>query len=96
MLQPLPDFLLTRGKTTLQQIAFAADAVEVTTGTVYNHFKTKAEIVRAVAVSIAESVRARNAPARAVLKTGAEQIAAAGAIWELPRAARPSSCRRLI
>jgi AcrR family transcriptional regulator len=102
MLQPLPDFLRTRGEpprlrkrertrrqliaaaiaaftrhgvaeTTMQQIALAA---EVTTGTVYNHFRTKAEIVRAVAVSIAETIRERSAPARAVLDTGAEQIAA--------------------
>jgi AcrR family transcriptional regulator len=60
-------------ETTMQQIALAA---EVTTGTVYNHFKTKAEIVQAVALSIAETIRERSAPARAVLETGAEQVAA--------------------
>src|SRR5215475_4396907 len=60
-------------ETTMQQIAHAA---EMTIGTVYNHFKTKAEIVRAVAVSIAETIRERSAAARAVLETSAEQIAA--------------------
>lgn len=60
-------------ETTMLQIA---DEAGVTTGTVYNHFKTKTEIVRAVAVSIAETIRERSAPARAVLETGAEQIAA--------------------
>ena len=60
-------------ETTMQQIAVAAG---LTTGTVYNHFRTKAEIVRAVAVSIAETIRERSAPARAALETGAEQIAA--------------------
>jgi len=59
--------------TTLQQIAIAAD---VTKGTVYNHFRTKAEIVQAVALSIAETIRERSAPARAVLQPGPEQIAA--------------------
>ena len=61
------------GDTTMQKIAVEAG---VTTGTVYNHFRTKTEIVRAVAVSIAVSIRERSAPARAVLETGAEQIAA--------------------
>lgn len=59
--------------TTMQQIAVAAG---MTTGTVYNHFRTKAEIVRAVALSIAQTIRERSAPARAVLETGAEQMAA--------------------
>jgi AcrR family transcriptional regulator len=60
-------------ETTLQQIAVAAG---VTKGTVYNHFQTKDEIVRAVALSIAQAIRARSAPARAALATGAEQMAA--------------------
>lgn len=60
-------------ETTLQQIAVVAG---VTKGTVYNHFRTKTEIVRAVAVSIAETIRERSAPVRAVLDTGAEQMAA--------------------
>ncbi len=59
--------------TTMQQIA---DAAGVTTGTVYNHYRAKSEIVSAVAVSIAHAIRERSAPARTVLRTGAEQIAA--------------------
>jgi AcrR family transcriptional regulator len=59
--------------TTMLQIAVAAG---VTTGTVYNHFRTKAEIVRAVAVSIASLIRERSAPARAMIETGTEQMAA--------------------
>ncbi len=59
--------------TTMQQIAVAA---EMTTGTVYNHFSTKAHIIRAVAVSIAKTIRERSAPARALIRPGAEQIAA--------------------
>lgn len=58
---------------TMMQIAAEA---EVTAGTIYNHFRTKAEIVRAVAVFIAETIRERSAPARAALGSGAEQIAA--------------------
>ena len=60
-------------ETTLQQIAVGAG---VTKGTVYNHFRTKAEIVRVVALSIAQAIRESSAPARAVLETGAEQMAA--------------------
>lgn len=59
--------------TALHEIAAAA---AVTNGTVYNHFRSKTQIVRAVAVTIAETIRARSAPGRAQLKTGAEQIAA--------------------
>lgn len=59
--------------TALHEIAAAAG---VTIGTVYNHFRSKAEIVRAVAVAIAELIRVRSAPGRAQLQTGAEQIAA--------------------
>lgn len=59
--------------TTMQQIAVAAG---MTTGTVYNHFRTKAEIVQAVAVSIARTIRERSAPGRTLMRTGAEQIAA--------------------
>lgn len=57
---------------TIQQIAAEAG---MTTGTVYNHFRTKAEIINAVGRSIAETVRARSAPARAAIESGAEQIA---------------------
>ncbi len=60
-------------ETTLQQIAVVAG---VTKGTVYNHFATKAEIVQAVALSIAQTIRERSKPARAVLASGAEQMAA--------------------
>jgi AcrR family transcriptional regulator len=60
-------------ETTLQQIAVTAG---MTKGTVYNHFRTKGEIVQAVAVSIAQAIRERSSPARAVLETGAEQMAA--------------------
>ena len=60
-------------ETTLQQVAVVAG---VTKGTVYNHFRTKAEIVQAVALSIAQTIRERSAPARAVLETAAEQMAA--------------------
>lgn len=59
--------------TVLPEIAAAAD---MTVGTVYNHFRSKAEIVSAVAVEIAETIRARSAPGRAQLKTGTEQMAA--------------------
>ncbi len=58
---------------TMQQIAVEAG---MTTGTVYNHFRSKAEIVTAVARTIAATVRERSAPARSSLKTGAEQMAA--------------------
>jgi AcrR family transcriptional regulator len=60
-------------QTTLQQIAAGAG---VTKGTIYNHFETKTEIVGAVALSIAQIIRERSAPARGALDTGAEQMAA--------------------
>lgn len=59
--------------TALHEIAAAAG---VTIGTVYNHFRSKTEIVRAVAITIAEMIRTRSPPGRAELKTGTEQIAA--------------------
>lgn len=55
------------------EIAAAAD---VTIGTVYNHFRSKAEIASAVAVEIAKTIRARSAPGRAQLTSGTEQMAA--------------------
>lgn len=58
---------------TMHQIAAEAG---MTTGTVYNHFRTKAEIVTAVARTIAGTVRQRSVAARAMLGTGAERIAA--------------------
>ena len=60
-------------ETSLPEIAATAD---VTVGTVYNHFRSKAEIVSAVAVEIAATIRARSAPGRAQLKTATEQMAA--------------------
>lgn len=59
--------------TALHEIAAAAD---VTIGTVYNHFRSKSDIVRAVGVAIAETIRSRSAPGRASLTSGAQQIAA--------------------
>jgi AcrR family transcriptional regulator len=55
------------------QIAATAD---VTSVTFYNHFKSKAEIVNAVGLFIAETIRRRSAPGRAALSTGAERLAA--------------------
>jgi AcrR family transcriptional regulator len=58
---------------TMQQIAVAAG---MTTGTVYNHFRAKKDIVTAVARAVAETIRERSASARAGLATGTEQLAA--------------------
>jgi len=55
------------------QIAAAAG---VTAVTFYNHFKSKAEIVAAVGLFIAETIRERSALSRAALATGAERMAA--------------------
>ncbi|HZY54521.1 MAG TPA: TetR/AcrR family transcriptional regulator [Reyranella sp.] len=55
------------------QIASAAD---VTSVTFYNYFKSKAEIVNAVGLFIAETIRRRSAPGRAALATSAERMAA--------------------
>lgn len=60
-------------ETTLRQVAVAAG---VTTGTVYNHFRSKPGLIKAVALSIAEAIRENSAPSRAMLKTGAELVAA--------------------
>ena len=59
--------------TTPRQIAAAA---EVTPVTFYNHFKSRADIVKAVALFIAQTLRERSAPSRAALATGAERMAA--------------------
>jgi AcrR family transcriptional regulator len=58
---------------TMHQIAAEAG---MTTGTVYNHFHTKAEIVASVGRTIVGTVRARSVGARAALESGAERIAA--------------------
>lgn len=55
------------------QIAAAAG---VTSVTFYNHFKSRAEIVNAVGLFIAETIRKRSAPSRAALATSAERMAA--------------------
>jgi len=55
------------------QIAAEAD---VTSVTFYNYFKSKAEIVNAVALFVAETLRQRSASSRAELATGAERMAA--------------------
>jgi AcrR family transcriptional regulator len=59
--------------TTPGQIAAAAD---VTSVTFYNYFKSKTEIVAAVGLFIAETLRQRSASGRAALSTGAERLAA--------------------
>ena len=53
-----------------------AEAAGVTSVTFYNHFKSKAEIVGAVGLFIAETIRERSAPGRAALATAAERMAA--------------------
>jgi AcrR family transcriptional regulator len=53
-----------------------AEAAGVTAVTFYNYFKSKTEIVAAVGLFIAEIIRARSAPSRAALPTGAERMAA--------------------
>jgi AcrR family transcriptional regulator len=57
---------------TIQEIAVAA---EMTTATIYNHFRSKDEIVSAVARSIAGTLRERSAPRQATFKRGAERLA---------------------
>jgi AcrR family transcriptional regulator len=59
--------------TTPRQIALAAG---VTSVTFYNHFKSKPDIVKAVALFVAQALRERSAPSRATLETGAERMAA--------------------
>lgn len=59
--------------TTPGQIAAAAG---VTSVTFYNYFGSKAEVVSAVALFIAETLRQRSVPSRAALATGAERMAA--------------------
>src|SRR5579872_6283932 len=59
--------------TTPRQIAAAANVTPVT---FYNHFKSRADIVKAVALFIAQTLRERSAPSRASLATGTERMAA--------------------
>ena len=53
-----------------------AEAADVTSVTFYNYFKSKAEIVKAVGLFIAETLRERSAPSRTALATAAERMAA--------------------
>jgi AcrR family transcriptional regulator len=53
-----------------------AEAAGVTSVTFYNHFRSKAEIVAAVGLYIAEMIRERSRPSRTALGTGAERLAA--------------------
>lgn len=53
-----------------------AEAAGVTSVTFYNYFKSKAEIVTAVGLFIAENLRQRSAASRAALATAAERMAA--------------------
>lgn len=57
---------------TINEIAAAA---EMTTATVYNHFRGKAELVSAVAASISGTLRERSAPGQGTFKNGAERLA---------------------
>jgi AcrR family transcriptional regulator len=57
---------------TIHEIAAAA---EMTTATIYNHFRGKDEIVTAVAMSIAGTLRERSAPGQGTFKNGAERLA---------------------
>lgn len=57
----------------VQQIAAAAD---VTTVTFYNYFHSKADVVAAVAMFIAEALREHSKPSRTALQKGAERMAA--------------------
>jgi AcrR family transcriptional regulator len=59
--------------TTVPDIAVAAG---MTTATVYNHFRSKADIIEAVAISVAKGFRAASAESRAGLDLGAERMAA--------------------
>lgn len=57
---------------TMQEIAAVAG---MTTGTVYNHFKTKEEVASGVAVLLAESLCRRIADSQALVKEGAQRMA---------------------
>jgi AcrR family transcriptional regulator len=55
-----------------------AEVAGMTTGTVYNHFKTKDEVVREVALRLAETLCARIADSQAGVSGGAERMAIGG------------------
>jgi AcrR family transcriptional regulator len=60
------------GAATVQEIAAVAG---MTTGTVYNHFKTKEEVASAVAVLLAETLCRRIADSQQLVKEGAQRMA---------------------
>lgn len=60
---------------TIQEIA---DVAGMTTGTVYNHFKNKEEVLREVALRLATTLCARIAESQAGVKEGAERMAIGG------------------
>ena len=60
---------------TIQEIA---DVAGMTTGTVYNHFKTKEEVLREVALRLASTLCARINESQAGVKEGAERMAIGG------------------
>ena len=60
---------------TIQEIA---DVAGMTTGTVYNHFKTKEEVLREVALRLATTLCTRIAESQAGVKEGAERMAIGG------------------
>lgn len=60
---------------TIQEIA---DVAGMTTATVYNHFKTKEEVQREVALRLANTLCTRIAESQAGVKEGAERMAIGG------------------
>lgn len=60
---------------TIQEIA---DVAGMTTGTVYNHFKTKEEVLREVAMRLATTLCTRITESQAGVKEGAERMAIGG------------------
>ncbi|MGR4868613.1 TetR/AcrR family transcriptional regulator [Variovorax sp. LARHSF232] len=60
---------------TVQEIA---DVAGMTTGTVYNHFRTKEEVTSEVALRLAATLSARIAESQAGVKEGAERMAIGG------------------
>ncbi len=60
---------------TIQEIA---DVAGMTTATVYNHFKTKEEVLREVALRLATTLCTRIAESQAGVKEGAERMAIGG------------------
>lgn len=60
---------------TIQEIA---DVAGMTTGTIYNHFKTKEEVLSEVAVRLATTLCSRIADSQEGVKEGAERMAIGG------------------